>query len=292
VAVEITGLDWDAGAVMDVLSGRSTATLYDLVDATPWNFTGSAFADSFTGGRYADTLKGGGGNDTMLGALGNDTIDGGTGNDRMEGGLGNDKYLVDSAGDQVRELAGEGYDTIVTSSSYALGSQAEIELLAVDARALGAIALTGNSFGQTLRGNAAANTLAGGAGADVLEGRGGSDVLLGNGPTAKDDGATDVFKFLDIDSGTATIWGSFNNGAAKFDRIDLSAIDANGIVAGNGAFEFIGTGKFGTGPEGQVRLTAATDGYIVSLDTDTDTAAEMQFFVHTNTVLRAGDFIL
>ncbi len=41
---------------------------------------------------------------TITGGIGNDTLNGGAGADTLIGGAGNDTYLVDNAGDVVREV--------------------------------------------------------------------------------------------------------------------------------------------------------------------------------------------
>jgi Ca2+-binding RTX toxin-like protein len=74
------------------------------------------------------------------------------------------------------ELAGQGYDVVRTSLSYALTAGAEIEAFTTtDHSGTAAINLTGNEFGQYILGNDGDNILDGKAGADRLEGRFGDD---------------------------------------------------------------------------------------------------------------------
>ncbi|HEV7659769.1 MAG TPA: Calx-beta domain-containing protein [Allosphingosinicella sp.] len=128
-----------------------------------------------TGGN--DGINGFGGNDRIFTYGGNDTLFGGTGADQMTGGTGDDSYFVDNAGDQVIELAGEGYDALYTSVSYTLAAGTSIEWLSADAVfGTGAIDLTGNEIGNVVLGNQGINILDGGAGADTLVGYGGNDV--------------------------------------------------------------------------------------------------------------------
>ncbi|WP_210497223.1 calcium-binding protein [Microvirga antarctica] len=122
-------------------------------------------------------LNGGGGNDTLPGSGWNDTLDGGRGADRMVGHDGNDFYAVDSALDIIVEQDGEGFDSLVTTATYQLGSGVSVERMSADAAA-GGIGLTGNAFANELFGNAFANRLDGGGGADTMTGRLGNDTYL------------------------------------------------------------------------------------------------------------------
>jgi serralysin len=71
---------------------------------------------------------------------------------------------------------------------------------------------------------------------------------------------------------------------AEGDRIDLAAIDANTVLAGNQAFSFIGSGAF-TGMSGQLRFA----GGFVQGDLNGDATAD--FMIHMNAPsLAAGDF--
>ena len=71
------------------------------------------------------------------------------------------------------------------------------------------------------------------------------------------------------------------------DRIDLSAIDANGAAPGNGAFRFIGGQAF-TGAGAEVRFT----GTYVLADVNGDRQWDMAIEVGGATALSASDFIL
>ena len=113
----------------------------------------------------------------LLGTSAAETFDGGGAAERIMVGYGGDDiYNVDSAGDEVQEIVGEGNDTILAAVSYALGTGASIETLATANDAgTAAINLTGNALAQTIRGNAGANQLTGGGGGDTLIGLGGND---------------------------------------------------------------------------------------------------------------------
>ena len=136
---------------------------------------GTISNDTLTGGAGADELFGLAGKDLLIGNGGNDYLDGGAGDDDLRGGAGNDIYIVDNAGDIIKNLADAGVDTVGALLSYVLGPHQE------DLTLLGKAALkgTGNAGNNQLNGNDGANILSGLAGIDVLDGRRGIDDLRG-----------------------------------------------------------------------------------------------------------------
>jgi len=119
----------------------------------------------------------------LIGNNADNVLDGKAGTDQMWGNGGNDVYYVDNRNDSVREAAGKGFDTVIASVSYTLGSlssDVEIERMqTINPASTFAINLTGNELGQTLVGNAGRNTLTGNGGNDVLDGGPGADLLYG-----------------------------------------------------------------------------------------------------------------
>jgi Ca2+-binding RTX toxin-like protein len=113
--------------------------------------------------------------DTLNGMAGNDTLNGGAGGDSLVGGAGDDLYVVDSAGDTIVELAGEGVDRVQSSVSYTLG--AHVEQLALTGSAN--TTATGNELANILAGNSGQNFVFGLGGDDALDGAGGHDTLDG-----------------------------------------------------------------------------------------------------------------
>lgn len=137
--------------------------------------TGSSGFDELLGLSGSDTLNGGAGNDLLIGDYGNDRLNGGAGNDMMKGGMGNDIYHLNSSGDKVVELVGEGVDTVESSMSWVLGAHLEKLILTGVINANG----TGNSLGNILVGNNGHNILNGAGGNDILIGGRGTDSLIG-----------------------------------------------------------------------------------------------------------------
>lgn len=112
---------------------------------------------------------------TLTGNAGNNTLDGDRGRDTMIGGAGDDTYVVDSTGDVIVELPGEGIDTVISAVAMTLADDLENLTLSGTKRMNG----TGNAADNILVGNAADNTLMGLDGNDTLSGGGGRDTLIG-----------------------------------------------------------------------------------------------------------------
>lgn len=295
--IEVSGKIAAKPAVVTSLTGTINADVLVCSGAVT-TLNGDAGSDILTGGASADTLNGG---------SGSDTLDGKGGSDVMVGGTGDDSYVIDNAGDVVTELAGEGLDTVKASISWTLGANVEN----LDLWTTGNLNGAGNDLDNTINGNSGKNILEGGAGADFLVGGDGDDQLFGgagddrltgnNGSDTLNGGAgadrlsggagADVFVFgAAADFGSLTtsdIIGDFN--AAEGDRLDLTALDANSLVAGVQHFSFIGASAF-TKTAGQLRTQVSGGDIILSGDVNGDGAADFRLVVHTGS-LTASDFV-
>jgi len=112
---------------------------------------------------------------TITGNSKNNIINSGTGNaaDTLIGGLGNDTYLIASSNVAIKENAGGGADLVISSVSYTLSNDQEIENLTITGSADTAI---GNSLTNIITGNSLNNNLSpGGGGSDTLIGGKGND---------------------------------------------------------------------------------------------------------------------
>ena len=231
-------------------SGNKAFTESDFTSGSllpPVNLTGDGNANTLIGGEVSDTLYGMGDTDTLRGFAGNDLLDGGTGADTMEGGKGDDTYVVDDLGDVVTEAS--GIDLVRTSVNYTLGTGLEN---------LTQLSGAGNIAGI---GNASNNVIIGNEGDNILTGRAGVDTLTGGT-------GVDTFAFLIGDTGAAL--GSrdlITDFVVGTDKLDLSAIDADSVRAGENDFRFLGTSAF-DGQGGALRYSYDAGRNVTLLEAD------------------------
>jgi Ca2+-binding RTX toxin-like protein len=197
--------------------------------------TGNAQVNTITGNAGANTLDGQGGADTLVGLRGDDT------------------YVVDNSGDIVTEVAGEGFDAIVSSVSYALAANTSVEALHTTyAAGTSAINLTGNNLANTVVGNNGSNVINGGAANDTLTGGAGQDFFLFNtvlGVGLNSDTITDFNVGDDtfqLENAIFTTLTTGNLTSAAF-RIGSAAQDADDRIIYNGQtgavlYDFDGSG--------------------------------------------------
>ncbi len=265
------------GAQITGNAGTDTLTLFE-------NLNGSSFSDSLTGSTA---------NNVLTGLDGNDTISGGTGADTMAGGFGDDVFIVDNIGDVVSENYSEGTDAIQSTVSYALNDNIENLLLTGSGGTNG----TGNNDDNILTGNAKNNVLTGLDGNDTLNGGLGNDTLNGGTGTDLMTGGLGADRFVftanDTPAGGALIGEITDFSHAQLDKIDLSAIDANG-TAGS-AFTFPGGSPANgfTHIAGQLHYVVnGIGGVNVEGDTDGDGTADFIIQVDGVASLTASDFVL
>jgi len=159
-----------AGDMVIENAGAGTDTVFStahlVLPANVENLTLSGSAD----------LQGYGNGDanTLTGNAGSNLLDGRGGADVMRGGVGNDVYVVDNAGDQVIENAGEGNDAVFSTAHLVLSADVETLVLQGSADLQG----YGNSLANVLFGNAGGNLLDGRAGADYMAGGAGNDIYF------------------------------------------------------------------------------------------------------------------
>jgi Ca2+-binding RTX toxin-like protein/subtilisin-like proprotein convertase family protein len=292
-------VDTDGDLVVELVGSgtdavRSALASYTLpADVENLTLT-STLGASGTGNGLANALTGGAGNDSLFGLGGNDTLSGGLGVDRLEGGGGNDTYSIDTLSDVLVESAGGGTDTVRTTNLAGFTLDAEFENLTN----LSAIAFTGtgNNVANVLTGGGASDTLWGLAGDDSLSGGLGNDVLIGGGgrDTLTGGGGADVFRYtalgdLGATSTTTDTLRDFLH--SQFDVIDLSAIDANSLVAGDQAFSFIGTSAFSMNA-GELHYAVSGTTSSLSGDVDGNGVADFVLQLTSVTTLVAGDFVV
>lgn len=283
-------------------------------DGANLTLTESAGDDAFAGSTAGEVFYTGLGDDQVYASGGSDKVYADFGNDWLHGGSGVDVIsfqYVNNLDSVTRDPTPIGVTFDLEKSVHNLG-------ILGTKTTFGFESVEGTSFKDKLYGNDQANELIGWEGNDLLTGRGGKDSLQGvsgsdtliGGKGADemagsvigvllDDHDKDVFRYMATNqSGTTTstrdtIWGTFNGGGTGGDKIDPSAIDANGSASGNGTFKFLGRAPFHANSNGEIRVTSAgTNLYLVQIDVDTDALAEMTILVRSNTALVKGDFVL
>ncbi|MFO1378176.1 MAG: calcium-binding protein [Steroidobacteraceae bacterium] len=182
-----------------------------------------------TGNARDNIMNGNAGANTLTGLAGNDVLDGGAGSDTLIGGPGHDQYVVDSAGDVVVEVAGEGTDTVRTSVSYAAGTGVENVILATGSLNIDA---TGNGLDNELTGNDGSNRLEGGGGTDVMSGGAGNDIYVIDALDTITEGASGGTDTIETPNTININLSTYLN----FENVTLTgsaAVNATGNSAGN-----------------------------------------------------------
>ncbi len=221
-------------------------------------------------GGTGDYLNGTWRNDTIFGLAGDDTINGGAGADKIYGGIGND--ILDGAAGNDSLYGGSGND-----------------VLSGDIQLSGDLA-TGNTVSDDyLDGGSGADRLYGGGGKDVLIGGTGADILSGGADA-------DVFKYTSTNqsglaAGQRDLITDFQKGV---DKIDLSAIDAKLLYAGDQAFKYVQYDPNRQLMAGEVtsHYDAASGKTLVEVSDGLAAGPEMRIELSGNVQLSATDFVL
>ncbi|AHG45232.1 RTX toxin [Rhizobium leguminosarum bv. trifolii CB782] len=228
-----------------------------------------------------------GGNETFKGLGGSDVLKGGAGADVLDGGTGND----------TASYAGSDAVNVNLATKVASGGQATGDKIASIEN------LTGSSYNDVLTGgNGGGNVLTGGAGADKLDGGAGNDFLIGGAGKDIMTGGTGEDTFI-LKAPTETGSGLNRDVITDFqhgiDKIDLSAIDANGSAAGNGTFHFQAqenalfdhkAGALAWHYDDQ--SGTANDVTVIQADTNGDGVHDFEVQLKGLVHLGAGDFLL
>lgn len=279
---EVEEISAASGAVATLL-GTNAAETFDLSATVLTNITAinmSGGADSVIGSDGSDYIIGGSGNDTMAGgdgqdqfeigrSAGLDVIDGGEGYDQISGtGDGAQVYLPGLS--NVEAIAGNG-STIVIGST--LGEQMDLSSMDVTGVAL----IDGRAGNDTMTGSISADRIMGNTGSDLLTGGLGSDQFVYT--TTGHSRSTTVDTITDYEQGA--------------DLIDLSAVDANRLLAGVQDFVFLGVAAV-AGLAGQIWCDATSfEGETrIYGDTNGDTRADMEIRLTGTFDLTALDFLV
>jgi Ca2+-binding RTX toxin-like protein len=287
-----------------------------LLAGEDFTFDGSAETDAkfvVYGGRGADDLTGGAGNDIFFFAEGGrfaagDMVDGGDGYDGLflrgnytidftqagfAGALTGLENLTVSSASDVRYARGGGteFDYSITWDGDLLGGGQTMTVNGSTLQSEESLAFNGSDESD---GNF---RIFGGAGNDVLTGGAGADVIFGGlrGDTLTGGAGNDIFRYdFAAESNSTERDGiqDFNAG----DLIDLSKIDANSVLAGNQAFNFIGSAAFSS-TAGELRFENISLGgpiWLVQGDTDGNGVSDFEVVLVISPAdpITASDFIL
>ena len=221
------------------------------------------------------------------------------GSDLMLGFAGDDIYRINSILDDIREIAGQGTDTVITrNASTTLKTNFENLTLDNTAGFLTALNGTGNSAANVITGNSNGNILSGASGNDTISGGAGGDIIIGGAGKDTITGGSGSDDF-DYNATSESTVGANRDIVTDFahnsDDIDLSSIDSDLNVFNDQAFTFIGNVAF-TGTAGEVRFFASGADVIVQVEIHGDgnqTAdMEIQLTGAAAVGINANDFIL
>jgi Ca2+-binding RTX toxin-like protein len=261
------------------------------------NANGNALANKITGNAANNVLNGSTGADSLYSGFFYTEVDGIAGYSAGDTLLtnGNDTYIVDNAGDKVKEsgtTATTEVDTVKSSVTFTLTNPTvadpDIALSRVENLELtgtGVINATGNALNNKITGNIAANTLDGAAGNDTLTGGQSSDRFLYNTNTAFTSSAVGIDTITDFAVGSDKI---------LLDKTTFTALQS---VAGNGFsvvsdFAIVSADSLAGASSGLIVYSSASDNLFYNPDGTTAGLASGGQFATLSGIasLNASDF--
>jgi len=270
--------------------------------------TGSAGADVINGGFAADTLAGGDGDDIFLYNPGEgvDSFDGGAGFDTLVA-TASDLKIGISALSSVERIDSNGHGNVwlIGSSAANVLDFSSVELIGIVridgagdndtiTGTANADSLIGNGGNDTLHGNGGNDTLNGGPGDDTIHGDAGLDYIIGGAgqDTLHGGSERDRFVFQVTNDSLPAAPDAIMDFETGIDRIDLSQIDADPVLADDQAFIFIGTAAF-SAIHGQLRLETGIAGHtFIEADRTGDGVADLVIDLVGGAIPNLSDYFL
>lgn len=288
VLTEVPGGGYDrVDALVDWTLAANFEQLVLVMDGGAVRGTGNALGNAIDGNQLDNRL---------IGLEGNDRLDGKQGADTMVGGVGNDTFVIDDAGDQTLERAGEGIDWVLAAMSpdflgYRLAPNVENLLITRSAEVSFPTYyfIYGNELDNRIIGSSGFEIIIGGAGNDLLDGGGSGDSLqggTGNDTYIMYDGSTGIIELANAgDSDTVLSWVGISKLANNVENATLltsngALLRANNLdnrLEGGGGSDFIdgldGNDTFsgGAGDDSYVVTGLVADKVIEATNGGTDT---------------------
>ena len=285
----------NAGQGANIITGGNGADTITVLDGGNIIRAGNG-ANTVTSGGGADVVFTGTGGDTIVTGGGADRITLRGGADSVDAGAGQDRLIIDYSAMTTNVSGGITGGNGLTGY---VGHIADLQVSLIDFQSSesftittgsGNDALTTGNGADILRGNDGADLFKSGGGQDQLFGGAGNDTLRGGqGADVLTGGAgADLFVFGTVaEAGIGAGRDHILNFQTSADRIGLALIDANLNVAGNQAFDFIGSTGFSS-VAGQLRFANG----LVSGDVNGDGIADFQIEIGAQPGLTQGDFLL
>lgn len=278
----------------------------------PTNVPAAALAgteqdDALIGTSDADTIMGLGGRDVIFAGAGDDNVFGGNGIDMLYGDQGADRILAGEGGDLVNggtgddtafgeggddvfvAQAGDGNDTYYGDGMSGGSGKDTLDMSAISSAVTADLGTGFMGVGSVSSAQSGTDTIWGME--NIITGSGNDSITASSAVNVMDGGAgTDTFRFLSAANANGDTIMGFQPG----DKIDLSAIDANGCLTGNQSFTLV-SGAF-TGANGELLVTQENrdgeDYTIVQGKTSDGAEADFKISIKGSHDLTTSDFNL